>query len=207
MAETVDAYHEPIDFYFDFSSPYGYFAAAQIEGIAARHGRSVIWRPILLGAIFKVTGQHPLTQIPLKAEYSSHDLHRYARLLGLPFKRPSKFPVATTAACRAFYSVSDGEPERAKRLALALYTAYFVEDRDISAPDVTIDVATQVGISRGDMEAALNEPALKDRLRTEVDDALDRGVFGSPYFIVDGEPFWGSDRLDQVERWLSTGGW
>ena len=207
MTEAIDAYLEPIDFYFDFSSPYGYFAAEKIEGIAARHGRSVTWRPILLGAIFKVTGQQPLPAIPLKGGYIKQDLERSARLLDLPFRVPSRFPIATTAACRAFYSVSDGDPALAKRLALALYAAYFVQDRDISSPEVTVDVATQVGISQPEMQHALNEPALRDRLRCEVDDALDRGVFGSPYFIVDGEPFWGSDRLDQVNRWLSTGGW
>ena len=83
----------------------------------------------------------------------------------------------------------------------------FVDDRDISSPEVTIGIAAGLGIPRQSMESALNEPALKDRLRSEVDAAIARGVFGSPYFIVDGEPFWGSDRLDQLERWLSTGGW
>jgi 2-hydroxychromene-2-carboxylate isomerase len=72
---------------------------------------------------------------------------------------------------------------------------------------VTIAVAAEIGIPRESMAAALNEPALKDRLRSEVDAAIARGVFGSPYFVVDGEPFWGSDRLDQVDRWLTTGGW
>jgi 2-hydroxychromene-2-carboxylate isomerase len=207
VSDSIDAYLEPIDFYFDFSSPYGYFAAEKIDGIAARHGRIVTWRPILLGAIFKVTGQQPLPAIPLKGGYIRQDLERSARLLELPFRVPSRFPIATTAACRAFYSVTDGDPDLGKRLALALYAAYFVQDRDISSPDVTVDVATQVGIPREEMQRALNEPALKDRLRTEVDDALSRGVFGSPYFIVDDEPFWGSDRLDQVDRWLATGGW
>jgi 2-hydroxychromene-2-carboxylate isomerase len=207
VAEPIDAYLEPIDFFFDFSSPYGYFAAARIDSLAARHGRSVTWRPILLGAVFKVTGQQPLPTIPLKGDYIRHDLERSARLFRLPFRIPSKFPIATTAACRGFYSVTDRNPELAKRFALALYTAYFANDRDISAPEVVIEVATQAGIAREDIAHALNEPALRDRLRSEVDDAIARGIFGSPYFVVDGEPFWGSDRLDQVERWLSSGGW
>ncbi len=207
MAEPIDAYLEPIDFFFDFSSPYGYFAAARIDSIAARHGRSVTWRPILLGAVFKVTGQQPLPTIPLKGDYIRHDLVRSARLFRLPFKVPTTFPVASTAACRAFYSATDANPELAKRFALAVYTAYFVHDRDISAPEVIVDVATQVGIAREDITRALNEPALRDRLRSEVEDAIARGVFGSPYFIVDDEAFWGSDRIDQVERWLSSGGW
>ena len=207
MAKPIDAYHDPVDFYFDFSSPYGYFAAAKIDGIAARHGRTVNWRPILLGAVFKVTGQQPLPTIPLKGGYSKHDIERSARFFGVPLRLPSKFPIGSTAACRAFYSISDRDPKLATRLAQALYTAYFAEDRDISTPEITLEVAEQLGIPRDDWSRALNEPALKDRLRSEVDDAVARGVFGSPYFIVDGEPFWGSDRLDQLERWMATGGW
>ena len=207
MAKPIDAYLDPVDFYFDFSSPYGYLAAARIDEIAARHGRTVTWRPIMLGVVFKVTGQQPLAMIPIKGDYAKRDIQRSARLFGLPFKLPSKFPTASTAACRAFYSITDCDPQLATDFALAIYTAYFAEDRDIASPEVTIEVAAEIGIPRESMAAALNEPALKDRLRSEVDAAIARGVFGSPYFIVDGEPFWGSDRLDQLERWLTTGGW
>jgi 2-hydroxychromene-2-carboxylate isomerase len=195
---------QPIDFYFDFSSPYGYFAARRIEDIAARHGRSVNWRPILLGAIFKVSGQQPLATIPLKGDYMTRDLARTARLLDVPFRRPTRFPIASMAPSRAFYAMADEDPALAKRLALALYEAYFTEDRDISAPQVTLDVAERLGVDRVGLERAINDPVLKDRLRQEVDDAISRGVFGSPYIIVDGEPFWGADRLDQVERWLRS---
>jgi 2-hydroxychromene-2-carboxylate isomerase len=198
---------EPIDFYFDFSSPYGYFAAANIDDIAARHGRTVTWRPILLGAVFKITGQQPLPTIPLKGTYAKRDLDRSARLLRLPFRLPIPFPISSTAPSRAFYSVTDADPELARRLARALYSAYFGEGHDISTPQVTVDVAAKLGIDKDTMTQALNEPAVKDRLRREVDAALARGVFGSPYIIIDGEPFWGADRLDQVEKWLSTGGW
>ncbi len=198
---------DPIDFYFDFSSPYGYFAAAKIDAIAARHGRAVTWRPILLGAVFKVTGQQPLPAIPLKSVYARRDIERSARLFGLPFKLPTKFPIASTAACRAFYSVTDRDPALARRLALALYEAYFAHDRDISSPEVTLDVGAKLGIDREALGRALNDAALKDKLRQQVDAAIGRGVFGSPYIVVDGEPFWGVDRLDQVERWLASGPW
>ncbi|HEX9673061.1 MAG TPA: 2-hydroxychromene-2-carboxylate isomerase [Burkholderiales bacterium] len=197
----------PIDFYFDFSSPYGYLASTRIDALAAKHGRGVTWRPHLLGAVFKVTGQQPLAAIPIKGGYAAHDLARSARLLKVPFKLPTKFPVGATAPSRAFYWVNDKDPALAKRLAQALYHAYFAEDRDISSPEVTVDVATQTGVERAALDRALNDPAVKERLRTEVEAAIARGVFGSPYIIVDGEPFWGSDRLDQVEQWLETGGW
>lgn len=191
-----------IDFYFDFSSPYGYFAAEQVEALAARYGRSTIWRPILLGAVFKITGQQPLVTIPLKGRYAEHDLLRSARAYGLPFRRPTRFPVSTTAACRVFYSLCDRDPGAAKALAIALYRAFFVDDRDISDPEVVIALATTLGHDRATLSAALEDPAVKDRLRQEVDAAVARGVFGSPYLIVDGEPFWGADRLDQLARWL-----
>jgi 2-hydroxychromene-2-carboxylate isomerase len=197
----------PIDFYFDFSSPYGYFAAAKIDGIAARHGRTTAWRPVLLGAVFKITGQQPLAAIPLKRDYMKRDLERSAQLFGLPFKLPTKFPISSTAACRAFYFVTDRDPALAKRLALTLFEAYFAKDRDISSPDVTLDIAASIGIDREELAAAIESAAVKERLRHEVDAAIARGVFGSPYIVIDGEPFWGSDRLDQVEKWLSTGGW
>ncbi len=197
----------PIDFYFDFSSPYGYFASAKIEALAAKYGRSVVWRPILLGAVFKITGQQPLPAIPLKGSYASHDLARSARLFGVPYKMPAKFPVSGIASSRAFYWASDRDPALAKKLAQALYHAYFAEGRDISSPEITANVAAGLGLEKDQVLQALNDPAVKERLKTEVDTAIERGVFGSPFFIIDKEPFWGSDRLDQVERWLATGGW
>jgi 2-hydroxychromene-2-carboxylate isomerase len=195
----------PIDFYFDFSSPYGYFAANRIEALA--RGRTVRWHPVLLGAIFKLTAQQPLASIPLKGQYFRHDVPRSARWFGVPFRMPSRFPIAGTIASRAFYWTADHDGDHCKPLALALYHAFFAEDRDISNTEVVLDVAQRVGVSRTDLAEALGETAVKERLKQEVDEAIRRGVFGSPYIIVDGEPFWGSDRLDQVEKWLTTGGW
>jgi len=197
----------PIDFYFDFSSPYGYFAGTKIDDLAAKHGRDVTWRPILLGAVFKITGGQPLPTIPLKGSYAAHDLQRSARLFKMSFKMPTKFPIGSTAPARAFYWLNDRDTAAARKLALALFHAYFAEDRDISNPEVTGNVAAKLGVDKVELAQALNEPAVKERLRSEVAAAIERGVFGSPYFIVDGEPFWGSDRLEQVDRWLETGGW
>jgi 2-hydroxychromene-2-carboxylate isomerase len=198
---------QPIDFYFDFSSPYGYFASAQIDEIAARHSRIVIWHPILLGAVFKITNQQPLPTIPVKGAYAKRDFERTARLLGARFRLPGKFPISSVAPSRAFYAVTERDAELAKRLARALYEAYFAEDRDISTPEVTIEVAARLGLDRNELADAMQAASVKDRLRREVDEAIGCGVFGSPYIIIDGEPFWGSDRLDQVEKWLATGGW
>jgi len=197
----------PVDFYFDFSSPYGYFAATRIDDIAARHGRNTAWHPVLLGAIFKLSGQRPLTTIPMKGSYSQHDFARSARWFGVPFKLPGRFPIPSVAPCRAYYWLHDRDPVAAKALARALYRAYFIEGRDISAPEVTANVAARLGHDRIAVMQAINNDAVKERLKAEVDAAVERGVFGSPYIVIDGEPFWGSDRLDQIEQWLAKGGW
>jgi len=196
-----------IDFHFDFSSPYGYLASTRIEAIAAKHGRTVHWHPVLLGAVFKVTGGAPLVTFPLKGDYSARDMQRFARLLEVPFRMPSKFPIATHMPARATLWVRQTDAARAKSLASALYRAYFAEDRDISSAEVTADVAAACGLDRAQTLAAMNDAAVKDLLKAEVDAAIAAGVFGSPYFIVDGEPFWGCDRLDHLDRWLATGGW
>ena len=196
-----------MDFYFDYSSPYGYFAAMKIDDFAAKHGRSVNWKPILLGAIFKVTGAQPLPSLPLKGDYARRDIARSARFHGIAIKQPSKFPIASQAPARAFYWMNDRDPALARKLAKTLYQAYFVDDRDISIPEVTAEVAATLGLKSDEVLAAINDPAVKNRLRDEVDAAIKRGVFGSPYIVIDGEPFWGVDRFDQIERWLKTGGW
>jgi 2-hydroxychromene-2-carboxylate isomerase len=195
----------PLDFYFDYSSPYGYFAAMKIDELAARHGRDVNWKPILLGAVFKITGGQPLPTLPLKGVYALRDIERSARFHGIAYHHPTKFPIATQAAARAFYWQHARDPALAKKLAQALYRAYFVDDRDISSPEITADVAASLGPRREDVLAALKDPAVKDQLKNEVDAAIKLGVFGSPYIVVDGEPFWGIDRFDQLERWLARG--
>jgi 2-hydroxychromene-2-carboxylate isomerase len=197
----------PLEFYFDFSSPYGYIAATQIEALAARHGRGTVWKPILLGAIFKVSGQTPLASQPLRGPYHLRDFARSARRLGVPFTLPDPFPFASLAAARAFHWLAERDPEKGRALAKAVYHAAFGEGRDVRDPDAVGAIAAAIGLDRGAVLAAIQEPRIKDRLRAEVDAAVARGVFGSPFIFVDGEPFWGSDRLPQVEEWLSRGGW
>jgi 2-hydroxychromene-2-carboxylate isomerase len=198
---------DPIEFFFDFSSPYGYLASTRIDALAAKHGRKVTWRPFLLGVAFKMTAQKPLTEQPLRGPYSERDFARSARLLGVPFQLPQLFPFPSLAAARAFYWLTDREVLQAKALAKAVYHAAFGEGRDVRTAEAVAELAAPLGIERANLLAAVNDPAVKDRLRRETDMALARGVFGSPFIIVDGEPFWGHDRLEQVDRWLATGGW
>ncbi|MGE5525671.1 MAG: 2-hydroxychromene-2-carboxylate isomerase [Rhodospirillaceae bacterium] len=197
----------PLDFYFDFSSPYGYFAATRIDALAAKHGRDVVWHPILLGIVFKQTGGQPLPAIPIKGAYALRDIERTARWFGVAYRPPSRFPISGTAASRAYYWLEQHDHATAKRFALAAFRAYFADDRDISSPDAVADVAQSLGLDRAAVLDGISNAAIKERLRVEVEAAIARGVFGSPYVIADGEPFWGSDRLDQLERWLATGPW
>lgn len=183
-----------IDFYFDFSSPYGYLAAEKIDALAARHGRTVTWRPTLLGAAFKLTGASPLPSIPIKGEYAKRDFLRSARFHGVQMRIPDAFPVGTLAACRAFYAAPK---DKQVPLAKALYRAYFVDNLNIGEADNVLKVAGSLGL-----KPDLSDSSLKERTRSEVDAAIARGVFGSPYIVVDNEPFWGIDRFDQLDRWL-----
>lgn len=196
-----------IDFYFDFSSPYGFLAAQRIEALAARHGRRVDWHPILLGVIFKETGAAPLTQVPLKGDYSRRDMARSARFHGIEeFRMPSRFPIPTQAAARIVLALKATDDGLATTVAKALYRAYFVDDRDISDPDVASKVAGRAGADPAAMRGAIDDPAVKEALKDAVARAMKAGVCGSPFFVVDGEPFWGLDRFPQLERWLATGG-
>ena len=196
-----------VDFYFEFSSPYGYIAAELAEALEKRIGRPVTWRPMLLGPVFKLTGQAPLTEIPMKGDYAKRDFLRSAGLHKVPFRQPEKFPIGTVAAVRAFYWLADQDAGKARALAKALYRAYFVDGRDIGAPQAVIEVAREVGVDAAALAKALEDPAVKERAKREVDAAIAAGVFGSPFFIVDGEPFWGVDRLPMLEDWVKTGGW
>lgn len=197
----------PIEFYFDFSSPYGYIAAEQIDALAARHGRTVSWRPYLLGVAFKETGSEPLLNIPLKGPYAVKDLERTARLLGIPFVIPESFPFMSVAAARAYYWMLEQDAAKAVSLAKTLYRETFGKGRDIDSTEAVADVCAAEGLDREAAKAALKDPAVKERLRTEVQAAMEKGVFGSPLFLVDGEPFWGSDKLEHLGLWLERGGW
>ena len=198
---------KPVDFYFEFSSPYGYIAAELADDFERRIGRQLKWRPMLLGPVFKVTGGSPLTEIPVKGDYSKRDFPRSARFHDVPYKHPGKFPIGTVAALRAFYWLDDRDPIKARALARALYRAYFVDGTDISAPAAVLDVAASLGADRASLASALEDPAVKERAKREVEAAIAAGVFGSPFFIVDGEPFWGCDRMPMAEEWIRRGGW
>lgn len=197
----------PIDFWFDFSSPYGYLMSEKIDALAAQYGRKVRWHPILLGIVFQATGSRPPADgVSSKGNYMMHDFQRSARFMGVPYNPPSRFPLPTQNAARAYYWLHGQDCALARAFAHAVYRAFFVDDRDISSPDTVLDIAVALGVDRDTLAAALQTPEMKARLKDECDRALTVGVFGSPHVVIDGEAFFGADRLPQIEHWLKTGG-
>lgn len=193
-----------IELYFDFSSPYGYLAASRAAMVEQATGRTVRFTPYLLGAVFKTSGRQPLASHPLVWDYARNDVARTARRQGLTLRMPDPFPVVTASACRAFYFVRERDGDDAARaLALRLYQAYFADGRNISRAEVVVDV---VGGDAEQIRAALHDEEGKAALRRVTDQAIERGVFGSPFFLVDGEAFWGNDRVEDVTRW-ANGPW
>jgi 2-hydroxychromene-2-carboxylate isomerase len=196
----------PIDFYFDFSSPYSYIASEEIEAIAERHGRALNWRPLLLGVVFKSAGGTPLTEgYGPKARYVVRDFARSAAHVGVPYRHPSVFPIGAVAATRAVLWLRRELPAQVGPFIHAVYRAFFVADRNVSEAPVVMSIAQELGIDPARLAAGVQEEAIKLGLRAEVEQAIERGVFGAPTIVVDGEMFWGHDRLAQVERWIATG--
>lgn len=193
---------KPIDFYYDFSSPYAYLGATQIERVAREHGGAVVWRPFLLGALFKAIGT-PVVPIQAVSEpkrrYYARDAADWAAYWGVPFSWPSRFPMRTVLPLRLVLAVDEA---RRPELSLAIFRAYWAEDRDISDPAVLAPIVSDpVALER----AQAPDPAVKQALVEATDAALAAGVCGAPSFVVDGHLFWGQDRLDMVARVLD--GW
>jgi 2-hydroxychromene-2-carboxylate isomerase len=195
----------PIEFWFDFASPYSYIASEWIDAVAARHGRTVSWKAMLLGASFQVTGLQPPVNFPMKREYLVRDVLRSAAFAGVPVQMPSPFPIATQNAARVFWWLQAEDPEAAVAWARAGLRAYFTRNLNLSDPSVLKDLCAEAGLDAEAAEAAWNDARWKAALRAANESAIAAGVFGAPYFFVDGEPFWGNDRQAQIEAWLSSG--
>ena len=197
---------DSIEFWFDFSSPYSYLASERIDDLAAKHGRKVKWRPVMLGAAFKASGLPLLLSVPLKGDYSKRDIERSARFMDVPYTFPPKFPLATLVAARGYYWLHGQDCGKAREFAHAVFRAYWVAGRDISELPLVLDIAVKLGIDGDAFATAIATTEIKDRVKQETDAAIAKGMFGAPYSMVDGEPFWGADRLPQIDKWLATGG-
>jgi 2-hydroxychromene-2-carboxylate isomerase len=195
-----------IHFFLDFSSPYSYIASEWIEALAARHGRTVRWHAVLLGVTFQAAELKSPVSHPIKREYSLLDFERSARFAGVPFTLPETFPVATQNAARVFWWLDAADPARAAAWARHCLRAFFTRGSvDLSNPAHLKALAQEFGLDAAEAERVWSDPAWKTKLKSACDEAIAQGVFGAPFFIVDGEPFWGNDRRDQIERWLAQG--
>ncbi len=198
-----------VDFYFDFISPFGFFASLQIDALAARHGYGVRWHSMLIGvSVLKVMGMKPLLETPLKGPYTVRDAQRHARKLGLQLGRKVDDPLADPRpAGKAFHWMQQHEPRISKAFAQGVFHAYWMDGKDISQAQVLTEVLADLCPARsGDIAAMQGEEAAA-LLRQSVDASLARGVFGSPFFLVGDEPFFGVEKLGQLDEWLAGGGW
>jgi 2-hydroxychromene-2-carboxylate isomerase len=190
----------PVELWFELASTYSYLAAARIESLAA--GRQVVWRPFLLGPIFRAqfgSADSPFNRQPARGAYMWRDLERLCARYRLPFRRPSVFPRNSLTAAR-IACLGEDQPWIGP-FARAVFTANFAEDRDIADPAVLIAILEGLGLPAAELLARAGEPATKDHLRVRTAEAAARGIFGAPNLIVGGELFWGNDRLEDALAW------
>lgn len=194
---------ETMDFYFDFTSPYGYIAAQLIDELAARHGAAVRWHAFMVTSAYKQHGAtNPLAHAA-KEKYFRHDIPRTAAHLGVPFKFPPTWPENLVAAGRAFTWIDERDPAAAKRFAKAALRAYWVEGKPLADPETVAEIGAAAGENRARLRAALDNAAVKQRFIEKGNAILAAGIFGSPQMVVRGELFWGTDRLEQLEAALA----
>ena len=183
-----------IEFFFDLVSPYSYLASEKIEELAKQNNRELIWKPFLLGGLFKALDAPAAPGLlPYKKPYLFKDLDRLARFHGIPFNTPSEFPRLTVKPLRALLSLPKEDlPEAVHQL----YRAYWVEDRDISDASVLADLLGAEAVEK------TGDPEIKQSLIQATDEAVSRGLFGAPTFLVGQEMFFGHDRMDLLEAFL-----
>lgn len=194
---------ETLDFYFDFTSPYGYIASQVIDDLAARHSCAARWHAFMVTAAYKqFNATNPLAH-PAKERYFRLDIPRTAAHFGVPFAFPPTWPENLAAAGRAFSWIEDRDPEAAKRFAKAALRAYWAEGKALANPDVVADVGAAAGEDRAKLRAALDDAGVKQRFVDKGNAILAQGIFGSPQVLFRGELFWGADRLDQLKAALA----
>lgn len=194
-----------IDFYFDFISPYGFFASLQIEELAQKHGYTVNWRPYLIGvAVTKVMGLKPNMQTPLKAEYIMQDIRRIAEAMSINLNTSNVLGQHSRHAARAFYYLADRDIQAAKTFAAKVFDTLWVQGGDITDMATIESLLETVECDTPKALDWLQSDNSKERLQIEVESAIKKGVFGSPFFLAEGQSFWGADRLPMLENWIKT---
>ena len=194
----------PIDFYFDFVSPYGYFASLRIEELAERHGRELRWHPILVGVtVLKIMGLKSVLETPLKGPYAEREIARYCKFFKIKLNRsPSIPPVNSIASSRAMAWLLEQYPTVAVPFAKLAYDAYWQQGLDLNDGQTVADLALEAGLPIKRIDS-LSSDAAALALRERMKQAIANGVFGSPFVIVDDEPFFGVDKFELIDRWLT----
>jgi len=186
-----------LEFYFDYGSPYSYLADTQVEAIAQRTGATLVRKPMLLGGVYKSTGNHAPAELPAKSTWSAFDMPLWARHYGVPFQRNPFFPVNTLALMRGAAAAQlDGAFEAYHP---AMFKAMWVEGRNLNDMKEVAAVLTSAGLDAATFGNRIQAQDVKDRLKATTDEAVGRGVFGAPTCFVGDKMFFGNDRLPFVE--------
>lgn len=190
-----------VEFWFEFASTYSYPAAMRIQSLAAARGVTIAWRSFLLGPVFQQQGWNnsPFNVYPVKGRYMWRDMERICEGLGLPLRRPTKFPRNGLLAARVVCSHA-AEPW-IPDFVRGIYSANFAEDAEISDPAVVSRCLTALGQDAAAILAAAEAPESKDKLKAQTAEAMERGIFGAPSCFVGSELFWGNDRLQEALDW------
>lgn len=194
-----DADH--IEMWFDFASGYAWFGQLEVNRIERETGCRVVWRPFMIGTAFKETGAQALTSTPMKADYVARDWPRLAGLKGVPWNPPASHPVIALGAARIFYGLDEQDSALAVRFARAVFTHYYAHGEDITREDVLARCCAEASASAESLGYARDE-RMKRVLKDRSAEAMRRGIFGSPFFIWRGEPFWGADRVGMLIDWV-----
>ncbi len=191
-----------VEFFYDFGSPTVYLAATQLPDIAASVGATIDWRPMLLGGVFKSTGNQSPVVVPAKAAYMNNDLKRFAKRYGVPFRFNPHFPINTLALMRGAVAYQD-DVVVSSSYRDAIFMAIWVEARNLNEPDVIGQVLSDAGLDPAELMNRIGQQTVKDQLIANTEEAVNRGVFGAPTFFVGEQMFFGQDRLDFVAGALS----
>ena len=189
-----------VEFLFDFGSPTSYLAYKQLPKITARHGARIVWTPILLGAVFKATGNSSPAMVPAKARYMNADLARFAKRYGVVLNFNTHFPVNTLPLMRG--AVAYQSTNQFDIYVNAVFDAMWAHPRNLNDQGEIAHVMRDIGVDPGDFVARIERSDVKEKLKANTEDAVARGAFGAPTFFVNGEMFFGQDRLDFVEEML-----
>ena len=191
-----------VEFYFDFGSPYSYLAHKALPAIAAARGAQVLWRPMLLGGVFKATGNHSPAEIPAKSRWMHQDMQRWAARYGAVFRFNPHFPINTLVLMRGAVGMQLRGADF-HRYRDAIFQAMWGEPRNLGDPAELAAALRQAGLDADAFAALANDAVVKELLKNHTEEAVARGVFGAPTFFVGDEMFWGQDRLDFVAAALA----